>query len=94
MGSGGNRQLRKRIVSGLESLSEAGAKRAIVDRAANLQQEIGASSRPANLLGFVHSAVHQEVGCPFGNRRTDAQSGAVPLGVVDQPVALAGEITI
>jgi hypothetical protein len=49
-GSGGNGRLRVRIVSRVESLSEAGAERPIVDGAANLQQEIGASSRPAHLL--------------------------------------------
>jgi hypothetical protein len=36
--SGGNRCLRDRIVGGLEYLSEAGAERAIVDGAANLEQ--------------------------------------------------------
>jgi len=38
------------IVGGLESLSEAGTEPAIVDRAANLEQKIGPSSRPAHLL--------------------------------------------
>jgi hypothetical protein len=41
--SGRNRCFRERIVGGLESLSEAGAERAIVDRAANLKQ---ANCRP------------------------------------------------
>jgi hypothetical protein len=43
-GSGGNRHLRVRIVSGLESLSEAEAERPIVDDAANLKQKIRPSS--------------------------------------------------
>ena len=40
-GSGGNGRLRVGIVCGLESLSKAGAERAVVDSAANLQQQIG-----------------------------------------------------
>ena len=48
--SGGNRCLWERIVSGLESLPEAGAERAVIDGAADLEQQIGASSRPAHLL--------------------------------------------
>jgi hypothetical protein len=93
-GSGGNRRLRVCIVSGVESLSEAGAERPIVDGAANLQQEIGPSARPTHLLGFVHPAVHQEVDRAFGDRGPDPQSGTVPLGIIDQLVALAAEITI
>jgi hypothetical protein len=49
--SGRNCCLRKRIVSGVESLPEAGTERAIVDGAANLEQQIGSSPRPAHLLG-------------------------------------------
>jgi plasmid stabilization system protein ParE len=49
-GSGGNGRLRVCIIGGLESLSEAGTERPIVDGAANLEQEIGPSSRPAHLL--------------------------------------------
>ena len=56
------------IVGWLKFLSVAGTKRAIVDRAANLEQEIGPSSRPAHLLGFIHSPVHQEIGRPLGDR--------------------------
>ena len=92
--SGRNRCLRKRIVSRIESLSEAGAERAIVDGAANLEQAIGAPSRPAHLLRLVHPAVHQEIGRPFGDGGTDPQAGPVPLGIVDQPLALADEIAI
>ena len=82
------------IVSRLESLSEAGAERAVVNGAANLEQKIGSSARPAHLLQFVHPAVHQEVGRAFGDRGADPQSGTVPLGIIDQLVALAAEITI
>src|SRR5208283_4429601 len=38
--SGRNRCLRERIVGGLESLSEAGAERAVIDGAANLKHKI------------------------------------------------------
>src|SRR5208337_4769319 len=77
--SGRNRCLRERIVGGLESLSEAGAERAIIDGAANLKQKIRPSPRPAHLLRFVHPAVHQKIGRPFGDRGADPQSGTVPL---------------
>jgi hypothetical protein len=52
-GSGGDRlRMRVCIVGWVEFLSVAGTKPAIVDRAANPEQEIGPSSRPAHLLGF------------------------------------------
>src|SRR5690242_17648057 len=92
--SGGSRCLRERIIGGIESLPEAGAERAVVDGATNLEQEIGPSSRPAHLLRLVHPAVHQEVGGAFGDRGADPQSGPIPLGIIDQPVALSGEIAI
>src|ERR1700722_9170347 len=82
------------IVSWVEFLSVAGTKRAIVDRAANLEQEIGPSSRPAHLLGFIHSTVHQKVGRPLGDRSPNPQPGTMALSIVDHPVALAGEIAI
>src|SRR5208337_1548071 len=77
--SGRNRCLRERIVGGLESLSEAGAERAVIDGAANLKQKIRPSPRPAHLLRFVHPAVHQKIGRPFGDRGANPQSGTVPL---------------
>ena len=49
-GSGGDRDWRGWIVGGLEFLSEAGTERAIVDGATNLEQQIGAASRPPHLL--------------------------------------------
>jgi hypothetical protein len=49
-GAGGDRRWRICIVDGPESLSESGSERAVVDRAANLEQEIGTSSRPSHLL--------------------------------------------
>ena len=56
--------MRTYIVGWVESLSVAGTKRAIVNRAANLEQEIGPLSPLAHLLRFIHSAVHQEIGHP------------------------------
>ena len=82
------------IVGWVESLSVAGTKRAIVDRAANLEQEIGSLSRLAHLLRFIHSAVYQEIGRPFGDRSPNPQPGTVAFGVLDHPVALASEIAI
>jgi len=49
-GSGGDRHWRAWIVGWLESLSEAGTERAIIDGATDLEQQIGAASRPAHLL--------------------------------------------
>ena len=73
-----------------KSLADPGAERAIVDCATNLQQQIGAASRPPHLLGFVHSPVDQEIRCPFGDRRADT----VSFGIVDEPRGLASEIFI
>ena len=49
-GAGGDCHLRVGVVGWLELLSEAGAERAIVDGAANLEQQVGAAPRPAHLL--------------------------------------------
>ena len=57
-----------------------------------LEQKIGAAAGPSHLLGFGHAAVDQEVGGPFRDRR--AQTGAMALGIVDQPGALAGQIAV
>jgi hypothetical protein len=67
-GSGRDRRLRVFIVGWVEFLSEAGAERAIVDGAANLEQKIGPSAQPVHLLRFVHPAVHQKIGRPLGDR--------------------------
>src|ERR1700730_923192 len=93
-GSGGNRRLWMYIIGWVEFLSEAGTECAVVHSAANLEQKIGPSPRPTHLLRLVHPAVHQKIGGPFGDRSTNSQSGPVPLGVVDQPIALAGEVAI
>jgi hypothetical protein len=84
--SGGNRlRMRGCIIGWVEFLSVAGTERAAVDRAANLEQEIGPSSRPAHLLGFIHSAVHQKIGCPLGDRSPNPQPGTGALGIIDHP---------
>ena len=65
MGSGSHGQVAGGINLGLEELSEAGAEFAVEDGAADLEQEVGATTGPAHLLGFGHAAVDQEVGrCP------------------------------
>jgi hypothetical protein len=87
-------QLAGRDFGWLESLSGARAENTIIDRATNLEQQVGAASRPSHLLTFVHPAIDQEIGRSFGDRGSNSQSGTVPLGVIDQPVALAGQITI
>ena len=71
-----------------------GTERAIVDSATNLKQEIRAISRPAHLLEFVHPTVHQEIGRSFGDRGAYSQAGTMPFRVIDQPVTLAGQITV
>src|ERR1700761_8193851 len=93
-GSGRDRDWRGWIVGELEFLSEARTECAVVDGTANLQQEIGAAPRPAHLLRFVHPAVHQEIGCSFGDRGANPQAGAVALSIIDRPIALAGQIAV
>src|SRR5690242_4958592 len=58
-GSGGGSQARVGVVRWREPLPKGGPEGAVVDSAADLQQEIGTPSGPAHLLRFVHSAVHQ-----------------------------------
>ena len=42
-------------------MPKPGVKRAVVDGAANLEQQVSAPSRPSHLLGLVHPPVDQEV---------------------------------
>src|SRR4051794_23471885 len=93
-GSGCDGRCQVLVVGGLETLAEAGAERAVVDRTADLEQTVGTAPGPAHLLRLVHPAVHQEVGCALGQRHADPQPGSMPLGIVDQPIALAGEIIV
>jgi hypothetical protein len=46
------------------------------------------------LLRLVHPAVHHKVYRSFGQRRADPLPGAMPLAIVDQPVALPDEIGV
>ena len=94
---GGSRRLRQlRVWAGdrLKQVAEPRTERAVVDRTANLEQKIGASSRPSHLLRFVHSSIDKEVRSPFGHRSSDTQAGAISLGVIDEPVALAAEVAV
>ena len=83
-----------RIVGWLELLAKARSESTIIDSATDLKQQIGAASGPSHLLTFVHPAVDQKIGRAFGDRGTNSQSGPMPLGVIDQPVALSGQIFI
>jgi hypothetical protein len=75
-------------------MTEPGAERAVVDRTADLEQQIDAISRPSHLLRFVHAPIDQEIRCAFGDRRSDPQTGTVSLGIVAQPRGLASEVFI
>src|SRR3954453_5934649 len=57
---------RMRIVGGLEALPEAGAERAVVDGAADLEQQVGPAPGPAHLLRLGHAPVNQEIGRALG----------------------------
>src|SRR4051794_2531571 len=57
---------RMRIVGGLEALPETGAERAVVEGAADLEQQIGPAPGPAHLLRLGHAPVDQEIGCALG----------------------------
>src|SRR3954447_22576716 len=83
---------RVRVGGPVKSMPNPGTERAVIDCAPDLEQQIGTCSRPSHLLGFVHAPIDQEVRCAFGDRRSDAQTGSVPFGVVDQPRGLAAEI--
>src|SRR3954451_21777881 len=74
-GSGCGGDFGERVVCGEEALPEAGAERAVVDGAADLEQPIGTAPRPAHLLRFVHAAIDEEVGRSLGQRRANPQPG-------------------
>src|SRR4051812_28534622 len=76
------------VVSRQEFLPETGAERAVVEGAADLEQQIGPAPGPAHLLRLGHAAVHQKVGRALGQRRADPLPGPVPFGVIDQMGAL------
>src|SRR3954447_16915374 len=93
-GSGCGGDCGERVVRGEEALPEAGAERAVVDGAADLEQPIGTAPRPAHLLRFVHATIDEEVGRPLGQRCANPQPGPVPFAIVDQPVALPDEVAV
>jgi hypothetical protein len=78
----------------VKSVPNPSTERAVINRATNLEQQIGAISRPSHLLGFVHPPVNQEICCAFSDRRPDPITGPVSFGVVDQPRGLAAEVFI
>jgi hypothetical protein len=78
----------------VKSMPQCSTERAVVDCAANLEQQISTASRPSHLLGLVHAPVDQEIRGTFSDRSPDAQTGAVSFGVVNQPCGLASEIFI
>ena len=61
----------------LESVAKSRTELSIVDRAANLKQEISTSSGPAHLLRFVHSPIDEKVCGSFCNRRIQQSLRAV-----------------
>jgi hypothetical protein len=65
----------------VKSLPKFGTERTIIDCAPNLKQQVRSASRPPHLLTFVHPSVHQEIGCPFGDRGPNSQPGAMAFGV-------------
>jgi hypothetical protein len=83
-----------RTPEGFEPLAEAGSERAVIDRTSNLQQQVGASSRPAHLLRLVHPPIDQEVRRPFRHGRANSLACTVSFGVVDEPGALAVEVAV
>jgi hypothetical protein len=66
----------------VKSMPKASTERSVVNRATNLEQQVGAFSRPSHLLGLVHAPVDQEVRCAFGDRNPDAQTGTEAFGIV------------
>lgn len=61
----------------LKEVPEPRTECAVVGRTANLEQKIGASSRPSHLLRLVHASIDEEVRGPFGHRGSDTQAGAM-----------------
>jgi hypothetical protein len=72
-------------------MTEPSAEHAIVDCAADLEQQIGAISRPSHLLRLVHTAVDQEIRCAFGDRRPDLLTGLESFRLFNKQRSLASE---
>jgi len=75
-------------------MPKSGTEHAVLDCAADLEQQIGAISRPSHLLGLVHAPVDQEIRRALGDRRSNPQTSTMSFGIVDQPRGLAPEILI
>jgi hypothetical protein len=84
-GSSDNWWFLNRIGCWFEQSAEAMPERAVKDRTPNLQQRVGAASRPSHLLRLVHPSIDQEVGCALSQRGPDPQAGPVSLGIIDEP---------
>jgi hypothetical protein len=59
----------------IKSAPQSRPKRTVVDCTTDLEQQIGAISRPSHLLALVHAPVDQEIRCAFGDRRPDPLTG-------------------
>ena len=92
--SGRQCQFCARTPEGFEPLAEAGTERAVVDRTANLQQQVGASARPAHLLRLVHPPIDQEIRCSLRHRRSNPQPCTISFSIIDQSGALATQIVV
>jgi hypothetical protein len=79
---------------GFEPLTKAGTERPVVSCAADLQHQVGASPRPAHLLGLVHPAIDQEIRRTLRHCSPDAHASTMSCGVVDKPGALAAKIVV
>src|SRR3954466_13830438 len=82
----------ERVVRSEEALPEAGAERAVVDGAADLEQPAVARPRRVHSVRFVRATIEEEVGRSLGQRGANPQPGRVPFAVVDQPLALPDEV--
>jgi hypothetical protein len=72
------------------SLSGARAESTITDRATNLKEH---RHRVATIASAgICSSDYQEIGRSVGDRGSNSEPGTVPRGIIDQPVALAGQI--
>ena len=65
-GSGGHRHWRVWVIGRQEFLPGTGAERAVVDGAADLEQQVGPAPGPAHLLRLGHAPVDQEIGRALG----------------------------
>jgi hypothetical protein len=79
---------------GFKLLTKGGTVRPVVNCAADLRHQVGASPRPAHLLGLARAAIEKEICRSLGDCSPDAQAATVSSGVVDKPGALDREIVV